>query len=169
MFRASLCDGLQQQSLSHSDAEVVKWPSGPRPPTSHPSPVVEKVAAKETALFPPRHCCLVANESRYSVLRAEEKALKSTSQRQAAQRNTSPHGRMAIGALFAHIVLRPQWLGPMARNQVCWMAERCQVPPAERMKVHSSVTSLRSPPSTIRSLARSIMLSLSANLMATVA
>ena len=60
-------------------------------------------------------------------------------------------------------------LSAAAQHQVCWMAERSQLPPRTRMKVHNSVTSLRSPPSTIRPLARSTILSLSANLMATVA
>ena len=56
-----------------------------------------------------------------------------------------------------------------AERQVCWMAESSQLPPRARMKVHNSVTSLRSPPSTMRLLARSTMLSLSANFIATVA
>ena len=56
-----------------------------------------------------------------------------------------------------------------AERQVCWMAESSQLPPRDRMKVHNSVTSLRSPPSTMRLLARSTMLSLSANFIATVA
>ena len=65
-------------------------------------------------------------------------------------------------------------MGPLtkyagAERQLCWMAESSQLPPRARMKVHNSVTSLRSPPSTVRPLARSTILSLSANLMATVA
>ena len=60
-------------------------------------------------------------------------------------------------------------LSAAAQHQVCWMAERSQLPPRARMKVHNSVTSLGSPPSTVRPLARSTILSLSANLMATVA
>jgi hypothetical protein len=52
-------------------------------------------------------------------------------------------------------------------HQVCWMADSSQLPPRARMKVHNSVTSLRSPPSTVRPLARSTILSLSANFMAT--
>jgi hypothetical protein len=54
-------------------------------------------------------------------------------------------------------------------HQVCWMADSSQLPRGARMKVHNSVTSLRSPPSTMRPLARSTILSLSANFMATVA
>ena len=50
-------------------------------------------------------------------------------------------------------------------NQVCRMAESSQSPPPARMNVHNSVTSLRSPPSTVRPLARSTILSLSANFM----
>ncbi len=54
-------------------------------------------------------------------------------------------------------------------RQVCWMAESSQSPPRARMKVHNSVTSLRSPPSTVHPLARSTIASLSANFIATVA
>src|SRR6516225_4788337 len=53
--------------------------------------------------------------------------------------------------------------------RVCWMAESSQLPPLARMNVHNSVTSVRSPPSTVRLLARSTMLSLSAYFIATVA
>jgi hypothetical protein len=42
-------------------------------------------------------------------------------------------------------------------HHVCWMAESSQLPPRARMKVHNSVTSLGSPPSTVRPLARSIV------------
>ena len=59
--------------------------------------------------------------------------------------------------------------GLIAKHQVCWIAESSQSPPRARMKVHNSVTSLGSPPSTVRPLARSTMLSLSAKCMATVA
>ena len=59
--------------------------------------------------------------------------------------------------------------GPEVEHQFCWTAESSQLPPCARMKVHKSVTSLGSPPSTMRPLARSTMLSLSAYFMATVA
>ena len=45
------------------------------------------------------------------------------------------------------------------------MAESSQLPLRARMKVHNSVTSLRSPPQTERPLARSTMLSVSATFM----
>jgi hypothetical protein len=44
-------------------------------------------------------------------------------------------------------------------------SESSQLPPRARMKVHNSVTSLRSPPQTERPLARSTMLSVSATFM----
>jgi hypothetical protein len=65
------------------------------------------------------------------------------------------------------------WLDALWRTncqlQVCWIAESSQLPPRARMKVHNSVTSLCSPPSTVRPLARSTMVSLNAKCMATVA
>ena len=57
----------------------------------------------------------------------------------------------------------------ISNNQACWIADSSQSPPRARMKVHSSVTSLGLPPSTVRPLARSTMLSVSAKRMATVA
>ena len=68
--------------------------------------------------------------------------------------------------------LEPRLRLPPARsaeNHACWMADSSQSPPRARMKVHNSVTSLGLPPSTVRPLARSTMLSVSAKCMATVA
>src|ERR1700747_174134 len=64
----------------------------------------------------------------------------------------------------------PLYVGYPADDQVCWIAESSQLPPRGRRKVHTSVASEGcSLPSTIRPLARSTVLSIMQNRLATLA
>ena len=112
----------------------------------------------------------VRSRGTFSLAAAGSSAFESRSR--AADRDRPSTGRSSLSPPVGSTIATAETYyrrGRRKAHQVCWIAESSQLPSRARLKVHSSVSSLNSPPSTVRPVARSTMLSLSAKLMATVA